>query len=86
MGMVGIFLLIVAAVAVVYAIAGAAEAHYLWSPPQIVRCPETGQQVRVRLDATLAAMTAFPGPSKLLVTECELWPDRQFCDQACVRR
>jgi hypothetical protein len=86
MGMVGIFLLIVAAVAVVYGIARAAEAHYLWSPPQIVRCPETGQHVQVRLDATLAAMTAIPGLPKLLVTECELWPDRQFCDQACVRR
>jgi hypothetical protein len=86
MGMVGIFLLIVAGVAIVYAIARVAEAQYLWSPPLIVRCPETGQHVQVRLDATLAAMTTIPGPPKLLVTECELWPDRQFCDQACVRR
>jgi hypothetical protein len=42
--------------------------------------------VHVKLDATLAALTATPGPPKLLVAECELWPERQFCDQACVRR
>jgi hypothetical protein len=86
MGTVAIFLFIVATVAVVYGVGRAAEAQYLWSPPQIVRCPETGKNVCVTLDATLAAMTAIAGPPKLLVTNCELWPERQFCDQACVRR
>ena len=81
-----IFLLIIGAVAFVYAVASALEAYYLWSPPQIVRCPETGQPVHVRLDATLAALTAVPGPPKLMVKECERWPEREGCDQECVRR
>ena len=80
------FLLIIAAVAVIYAVALAAEAHYLWTPTQIVRCPETGRRVHVKLDATLAALTAIPGPPKLLVKQCELWPEREYCDQRCVQR
>ena len=80
-----VFLLIVAAVAVVYAVALAAEAHHRWTPTQIVRCPETGRQVHVKLDATLAALTAVPGPPKLLVKDCELWPERGYCDQGCIQ-
>jgi len=81
-----IFLLVIAAVAVVYAVALAVEAYYRWMPTQIVRCPETGRPVHVTLDATLAALTAIPGPPKLLVKECERWPEREYCDQRCVQR
>jgi hypothetical protein len=86
MGTTAVLVLVGAAVAVVYAIASAFEAYYLWSPPQIVRCPESGQRVHVRLDATLAALTAVPGPPKLLVKQCERWPERKGCDQECIRR
>jgi hypothetical protein len=86
MGTVAIFLLIVAAVAAVYGVARAVEAYHLWCPPQFVHCPETGRRVHVRLDATLAALTAVPGPAKLMMTECELWPERQHCEQLCAER
>jgi len=79
-----IVLLVVAAVAALYCILAVAEAYYLWSPPQIVRCPETGRPARVQLDATLAALTALPGPPKSLVKECDRWPERQDCDQRCL--
>ena len=81
-----IFLIVVGAVAFVYAVASALEAYYLWTPTQIVRCPETGQRVHVRLDATLAVLTAVPGPPKLMVAECERWPEREGCDQECIKR
>lgn len=81
-----LLLVIVAVVAVVRAVALAADAYYRWTPTQIVRCPETGRPVHVKLDATLAALTAIPGPPKLLVKECALWPERQDCDQGCVQR
>jgi hypothetical protein len=85
MGTIVVFILIGAAVGVIYAVASALEAYYLWTPAQIVRCPETGQRVHVRLDATLAALTAVPGPPKLMVTQCERWPEREGCDQECIK-
>jgi hypothetical protein len=79
------FLMSGAAVALVYGVLLAAEAYHHHRPPQTVRCPETGKVVRVQLDATLAALTAVPGPPKLRVDRCELWPEHQECTQECTR-
>jgi hypothetical protein len=62
-----------------------AETFARYRPVQIVRCPKTGTNVRVQLDATLAALTAVPGPPKLRVDRCDLWPEHQDCRQDCVR-
>jgi hypothetical protein len=51
-----------------------------------VHCPEENKPARVVIDATLAAMTAVPGPPKLLVDRCSLWPDRADCEQHCTRQ
>jgi hypothetical protein len=77
-------LLIIGAVALFYAVRLVAETYYECQPAQVVRCPRTGKPVRVQLDATLAALTALPGPPKLLVKECELWPEHQDCGQCCI--
>jgi len=77
-------LLIIAAVALFYAVRLVAETYYDCRPAQVVRCPKTGKPVRVQLDATLAALTTLPGPPKLLVKECELWPEHQDCGQCCI--
>jgi hypothetical protein len=77
-------LLIIGAVALFYALLLVAETYYDCRPAQTVRCPKTGKPVRIQLDATLAALTAVPGPPKLLVKECELWPEHQDCGQRCV--
>lgn len=48
-----------------------------------VRCPETGTEARVAVNAARAAITsAFGGPS-LHVEGCSLWPDRRGCARTC---
>jgi len=49
-------------------------------------CPETGAEVRIELDARHAALTAVPGPPRLRVADCTLWPGRGDCLQGCIRR
>ncbi len=51
---------------------------------RIVRCPETGLGAEIALDARHAALTAIPGPPRMRVTACSLWPEREGCAQACV--
>jgi hypothetical protein len=81
-----ILLLLIAAVALLYVVLPImADAFARHRPAQLVRCPETGETVRVQLDATLAALTAVPGPSKRRVAQCTRWPERQDCAQECVR-
>jgi hypothetical protein len=77
-------LLIIGTVALYYGVLLVAETYYDCQPTQIVRCPETGKPVRVQLDATLAALTALPGPPKLRVKQCELWPKHRDCGQDCL--
>jgi hypothetical protein len=77
-------LLIIGTVALYYGVLLMAETYYDFRPAQTVRCPETGKPVRVQLDATLAALTALPGPPKLRVKECPLWPERRDCGQDCL--
>ena len=52
--------------------------------PRIVRCPETGEAVFMRIDARHAAATSVPGPPDIRVAACSRWPEREDCDQACV--
>lgn len=52
---------------------------------RMVHCPEEGKPARVLIDATLAAMTAVPGPPKLRIDRCSFWPDRADCGQRCTR-
>ena len=49
-----------------------------------VRCPETGGQAEVDLDAggaAVAAMFRHPTPR---VARCSEWPEREGCRQGCV--
>ena len=53
---------------------------------RMVHCPEEDKPARITIDATLAAMTAVPGPPKLRVDRCSFWPDRADCEQRCTRQ
>jgi hypothetical protein len=85
MSTVVMFVVIVAAVALLYGLLVAATTFRYYRPTHTVRCPETGKPVRVHLDATIAALTAVTGPARLRVDQCELWPGRENCDQRCTR-
>lgn len=79
-------LLVIAAIGLLYVIVPVVlDTFFRYRPAQVVRCSATGRLVRVHLDATLAALTAVPGPPKLRVDECELWPEYQDCAQDCTR-
>jgi hypothetical protein len=63
----------------------AADTFWRYRPKRTVHCPDEDKRARVQIDATLAAMTAVPGPPKLLVQRCSFWPDRADCAQRCTR-
>lgn len=49
-----------------------------------LRCPVTGQDVNVDVDARRAALTSALGRVLLRVRNCSLWPERKGCAQDCV--
>ncbi len=52
---------------------------------RIVTCPETGETVTVKVDASRAALdTVRPGIRHLQLTQCTHWPEREECAQLCV--
>jgi hypothetical protein len=72
-------------VAVLYVIAIVVDTFMRFRDRRIVHCPEKNRLARVQIDATLAAMTAVPGPPKLMVQRCAFWPDGAECAQGCTR-
>jgi hypothetical protein len=80
-----ITLFAIAALALVYVIAPiCAGVFFRFRRPRTMRCPETGVAVELTLDARHAALTAVPGPPRMRVMACTLWPDRKGCAQRCL--
>jgi hypothetical protein len=76
----------IVAAAVLIVIAPVVTTVYLrYRKRQTVRCPQTGTDATVEVDARHAARTAFPGPPDVRVKTCSHWPDLEGCDEACVR-
>ena len=61
-----------------------ADAYLRYRDPRPVRCPKAGCKAEICLDAWHAAVTAVPGPPRLHVAGCSLWPGREGCAEACV--
>ncbi|MBI2902286.1 MAG: hypothetical protein HYY12_01680 [Candidatus Methylomirabilis oxyfera] len=51
---------------------------------QSLRCPETGREAEVSVDAHQAAWTSAFGRALLRVKMCSLWPQREGCAQDCL--
>lgn len=49
-----------------------------------LRCPETGMDVEVGVDATRAGLTGVFGRPRLRVKSCAFWPERSACGQGCL--
>jgi hypothetical protein len=62
----------------------AVKAYFRFRKPRAVRCPETGGPAEVRIDPWHAAVTAFPGPVRMHVEKCSLWPAHERCGETCV--
>jgi hypothetical protein len=74
-------ILALALVYVVVPVAGYVFARYRRA--RTVRCPETGTEARVQVDAAHAALSAVPGPPDLRVVDCSQWPERSGCERTC---
>lgn len=61
------------------------EAFLRFRRPRPLRCPQTGSQVRVSLAAGRAGLTSAFGSPRLRVAACSLWPEKQGCEQGCLR-
>jgi len=49
-----------------------------------LRCPVTGGEAEVGVDAGRAALTSAFGRVLLRVKNCSLWPERKGCAQDCL--
>ena len=53
---------------------------------RVVVCPETQQPVAVKVDVGHAVASALWEKADVKLTSCSRWPERQDCDQPCVRQ
>ncbi len=54
--------------------------------PRWILCPENLQPATVSVDGSYAARMEFAGHPRFRLAACSRWPERQGCDQACVRQ
>ena len=51
---------------------------------RVLRCPETGGQAQVGINASRAAFTSAFGRPELRAESCSLWPQKEKCAQDCL--
>lgn len=51
---------------------------------RVVRCPENGATVAVRVDAARVALSAPDSPGRFRLESCTRWPERAGCGQECL--
>jgi len=51
----------------------------------LVSCPENHQTVAVNVASGRAALAAMIGKEHVELNQCTRWPEKQDCDQACLR-
>ncbi|HEV8310288.1 MAG TPA: hypothetical protein VGW35_21700 [Methylomirabilota bacterium] len=76
-------IILIAVVYVLLPVAADEFAHF--RRPRRLRCPETGADAEVGVDARHAAWTALFRHPVARVSTCSLWPGRRGCAQACVK-
>ena len=53
--------------------------------PRQITCPEVNHFATIELDARHAVAMHALGETDKRVKSCSLWPERQSCQQACVK-
>lgn len=80
-----ILLAAIVAVALVYVLLPVVGEVFLrFRAKRQLRCPETGTNAEVGVDARRAAFTAAIRQPLLRVKSCSLWPERLGCGQHCL--
>ena len=86
MGAPGIAVTAIISLAAVYVLVPVvADAFRRFRTRRSLRCPESGREAEVGIDAGRAALTSAFGRALLRVKSCSLWPERKACAQDCVR-
>jgi hypothetical protein len=79
--------IVLAIVAMIFVLVDYRAALREWSAPRQAVCPRDDSQVMVQVDATSAARTAaFGMPIHVRLSGCSHWPEREGCDQRCLRQ
>jgi hypothetical protein len=52
---------------------------------RLIRCPVTGEEAKVDVDAGRAALTSAFGRVFVRIKGCTLWPERKDCAQDCAQ-
>jgi hypothetical protein len=60
------------------------RAYRSWGGLRFVNCPETLEEVIVKMHATRALASALMGRNEVRLRSCSRWPEKQGCDQACL--
>jgi hypothetical protein len=63
----------------------AADTFHRFRGRRSLRCPTTGEEAEVEVDARRAALGSIVGRLLLRVKGCSLWPERQGCAEECVK-
>jgi hypothetical protein len=62
------------------------EAYRRFRGVKAVTCPDADWPAAIELDVGHAAVSMALGPPDLRVMRCSRWPERHYCDQACVEQ
>lgn len=80
-----IVVIAVLAAALLYVLAPVvADTFRRYRSKRMLRCPETGGQAEVGIDASRAAVTSAFGRPHLRAENCSLWPEKEQCKQECL--
>lgn len=60
------------------------RAYLKWRGRRVITCPETQGPAAVDVAARHAALAASLGKTRLELSHCSLWPEREGCGQACL--
>lgn len=89
--MTGTILVIIAVLAIaaglfVFRLIPSVRAYFEYRGKRLITCPETHQSEAVDVAAGEAAVGAFLSEPTLSLKQCSRWPERQHCDQECLRQ
>lgn len=62
----------------------AVKAFFRFRGKRLVTCPETRKPAAVDVDSLDAGWEAFVGESKIRLSDCSRWPEREGCGQECL--
>ena len=85
---IGMYIVTISAILVVlfWVIPLALSTYFKYRGARVITCPETRAAAAVDVDVRQAVASSMLGQPDLRLRDCSRWPERQDCDQACLRQ